>query len=80
MVNVVLFVLVIMSFMRVFFITLSDLKHYSNVYSQLANQELEEALYSLITSIALLLFVLLLGPLIFFFNRNIALMGEVRIT
>ena len=45
--------------------------------SDLANEELDEALYSLILSIVLLVFVFLLGPLIFIFNRNIALMGEV---
>ena len=46
-------------------------------FSDLAYEELDEALYSLLGSIALLLFMLVLGPLIFVFNRNVALLGEV---
>ena len=56
----------------------NNVKRFSlTLTSGLANEEFEEALYSLILSIVLLVFVFLLGPLIFMFNRNIALMGEV---
>ena len=52
-------------------------KNYSFNFSDLAYEELDAALYSLLGSIALLLFMLVLGPLIFVFNRNVALLGEV---
>ena len=52
-------------------------KNQSFNFSDLAYEELDEALYSLLGSIALLLFMLVLGPLIFVFNRNVALLGEV---
>ena len=50
-----------------------------NFNSELAYDELDQALYSLLSSVALLAFMLFLGPLIFLFNRNIALLGEVRL-
>ena len=48
-----------------------------DTFSELAYDELDQALYSLLGSVALLSFMLFLGPLIFLFNRNIALLGEV---
>ena len=45
----------------------------------LAVEELEEAQVSLVVSIILLVAVSLLAPIILLFNRNVAVMGQVRI-